>query len=509
MSIAEKIDTILQNFGYKVENLTIMDKLIFLNRFLPIVEKKFRLVEFSKEATGKTFLYGSIFKKYTELSTNFSEREIWGHGGSPTSLGKFYKMNDQGIYELTPIIYFDEIPTEIQTNDLIRNFKIFFNNNIIFYKTEKIVNKGTDLEEKISEVETEASCIFSSNVYNPFKNGKRNISNDRKIELKNLKNFNFFDDAMISRIDLLNPLWNLSVSIERSDKLGIEFFDDDILKKINENQIDEIFKLRENEVNYKPHIFSSRTKKQIASIMMGYIKLLNLSEEDEKIIRAFERWTEYLKKLSSKEEIEDLNLLYSDELKYLYLNLVTQYLKDKPTSEIEKAYIKDDRIIIKLFNVNRYYKIALNIYGIENNIKEKEFYDNYKNKEELAEVFSLSKNQIILEQEYIPYQNEVGKIEVSLSDSRYKEKIKTLENKLLKLENEKEELKEELYTFIDCFDEIIKELENSYNIQVKRYIKKYNKELRVQEQFEDNFEDKPKKSKGKDKIGKIKLIDFI
>ena len=69
-AIKSRIDLLISKFGLEPNNLLYMEKIVFLLRLVPLVEKKYLMVDISKREIGKSYLYSMLdFNLYTNCIT--------------------------------------------------------------------------------------------------------------------------------------------------------------------------------------------------------------------------------------------------------------------------------------------------------------------------------------------------------------------------------------------------------------------------------------------------------
>jgi ATP-dependent Lon protease len=96
----EWIDLLMNTIGFDPSFYTLRQKLLYLLRLVPFVEKNYNMIELGPRETGKTYTY-----------RNTSSRSFVISGGSTTPATLFYHkgLRRLGIIGQRDVVYFDEI----------------------------------------------------------------------------------------------------------------------------------------------------------------------------------------------------------------------------------------------------------------------------------------------------------------------------------------------------------------------------------------------------------------
>lgn len=135
--------------------------------------------------------------------------------------------------------------------------------------------------------------------------------------------------------------------------------------------------------------------------------------------------------------------------RYLLLDIAKMIIEKQ---EIEEAYVYDHRILLKPVGENKFYKIALDIEGQNENKKEFEFYNSCPSdvKNFLLKVHSIEYEGNVLVQDYIqPYSDyKMLTLDINPLKKEIKELKRTLQKQKLEHENFKEQVLESLKELI-------------------------------------------------------------
>ncbi|MEM2125860.1 MAG: protease Lon-related BREX system protein BrxL [Candidatus Methanosuratincola sp.] len=99
----EWLDVLIRSMGYEPTNPDISHrvKMLFLLRFVPMVEKNYNLIELGPRATGKSFIYGQISPYVILLSG--------GQGSVPDLFGWKHRKDKPGLVLKYDAVAFDEV----------------------------------------------------------------------------------------------------------------------------------------------------------------------------------------------------------------------------------------------------------------------------------------------------------------------------------------------------------------------------------------------------------------
>lgn len=110
-AIKSRIDLLISKFGLEPNNLLYMEKIVFLLRLVPLVEKKYLMVDISKREIGKSYLYSMLdFNLYTNCITR-STAFIDGRNGKE---GDFFSEDIAYIIDEIGKVNDPEVITSVQ-----------------------------------------------------------------------------------------------------------------------------------------------------------------------------------------------------------------------------------------------------------------------------------------------------------------------------------------------------------------------------------------------------------
>ena len=267
-AIKSRIDLLISKFGLEPNNLLYMEKIVFLLRLVPLVEKKYLMVDISKREIGKSYLYSMLdFNLYTNCITR-STAFIDGRNGKE---GDFFSED---------IAYIIDEIGKVNDPEVITSIQVYKNGD----KNEGIIQAGKSNKKSSNSIILLGNPKITVDFNRIFKDKTNIFAN-------NIIDKNEDSTAFLSRIDSLIPSY------------GCRTFNSSMLKKEGKDkEFLEIFKnalpiLREKELNISellkkynlPYSFSSpREENAIFKTLEGLLKLLypevyigynNLSQE--------------------------------------------------------------------------------------------------------------------------------------------------------------------------------------------------------------------------------------
>lgn len=381
-TLLERINILLNVLGLNPENLLHHEKIIFIERLIPLVVKKILLLDISKKELGKTYSYTSLgFYPYTLLVTR----------ANAFVDGRNKKDGDFFLENIAFII--DEL-TKIEDPELITALQVYMNGD---KDKGRIQVRGNDIRE------TDISTIILGNVKN-------------KIDLLDLfsNNKNLFDDtvimkspdgeAFVSRITALLNSWGCrTFSPSMKSNIDSNFYNLELLKVV-------IPILRKKEFDIKSFYEmmgiscenpSIRSSESVEKNLEGFIKLfypefidgVNTNEflrHKNEFLFLFDRACEMRKVVDNQ-----LKIINPNDNKEMTLPCLTSSLREIMFNIEEKHFFTPHRIFI--FKVNGdIEKIPLDTIGIEMNKREAELLDS--NSQYIAN--SQYNNQYILDKNY-------------------------------------------------------------------------------------------------------------
>lgn len=253
-AIKSRIDLLISKFGLEPNNLLYMEKIVFLLRLVPLVEKKYLMVDISKREIGKSYLYSMLdFNLYTNCITR-STAFIDGRNGKE---GDFFSED---------IAYIIDEIGKVNDPEVITSIQVYKNGD----KNEGTIQAGKGNKKSSNSIILLGNPKITVDFNRIFKD-KINIFSNTIIDK------NEDSTAFLSRIDSLIPSY------------GCRTFNSSMLKKEGKDkEFLEIFKnalpiLREKELNISeflkkynlPYSFNSpREETAIFKTLKGLLKLL-------------------------------------------------------------------------------------------------------------------------------------------------------------------------------------------------------------------------------------------
>ena len=339
----EKIEAILKISGVTKENtiISLVTHLLKISQYLVINKGIFLIGE---NGTGKFYIYTEFFK---ELFPKYSGSMI-----TPALLigdGRATPNDTECIFDEKAVLIEEICDDDESSQSSIGILKDTLESG--YFKKCKKENKGINI-----------SPVFTGNDYNQPNNLSDLISCKDSIPKR------YRDKGFLDRVPLLLP-HNKKLFGEMNYYKNIaseEFSLNDVLKNLREN-------LKEkNYITTDMEISSEREEKIYNSFLNAITSLLYPNEKaPDWFIRG---WFELLKFFRS---------LLIDEKVYNPFNeksarLIVEIL-GYDTNDVGYLVFITNRVIVKLKEENNIFKIALTGFGIEENQKEYNFYQNNKN----------------------------------------------------------------------------------------------------------------------------------
>ena len=357
----KNLQNTMKNFGLK-GSLTLMDNLIRLLHALPALIKDGHIISFGEPGTGKTTLIEKSSKTCTNIPS-FSNAVLFGNQKTKEK-GIISDEYDVAYYEQTSRL--SNIEDEIMTNLLTHC-------------------SGNDVKRIEESYKNRTSLVFLGNCntkYIPSLNNLYPKFND-----------NFFEDFPdelkerqgLERIIILPPFLMEKITLEH-------------IISANEKPI----KIeRRDPINFE---FDEEIPVRLAKEKCKIITTLNYFLNDDKELD-IKSW-----KFKGFEAIADsiVNLKNGEYKPFYYKNengrkialaLILNYLPENST--IEEAHFLEHRALIKLKEETVWYKIALDKIGKLENIFEKKYFQEHT-PQFIPEILTLSADEIILKQRYVP-----------------------------------------------------------------------------------------------------------
>lgn len=253
-AVSSRIDLLISKFGLEPNNLLYMEKIVFLLRLVPLVEKKYLMVDISKREIGKSYLYSMLdFNLYTNCVTR-STAFIDGRNGKE---GDFFSEDTAYII--------DEIG-KVNDPEVITSIQVYKNGD----KNEGTIQAGKGNKKSSNSIILLGNPKISVE-FNKIFETRTNIFSNTIIDK------NEDSTAFLSRIDSLVPSYGcrtFSSSMLNKNGKDEEFID--VFKNT-------LVELREKELNISellkkynvPSSFNSpREENAIFKTLEGLLKLL-------------------------------------------------------------------------------------------------------------------------------------------------------------------------------------------------------------------------------------------
>ena len=247
----EWIDLLLNTIGFDPAYYTIRQKLLYLLRLVPFVEKNYNMIELGPRETGKTYTY-----------RNTSPRSFVISGGSTTPATLFYHKGVKrlGIIGQKDVVYFDEIGrTRFADADATVNI-------LKDYMQTGQFSRGDQ------EFTSTASIVLAGNIELDVKDGVSKPSERYTHWLAVLPPEINTDTAFIDRLNAYVPGWEFSKIKKEKYAKGYGFMTDyfaEILKRLRERAIQTIVA---SHVDFGSE--TSRNQDSVQKTTSGLLKLI-------------------------------------------------------------------------------------------------------------------------------------------------------------------------------------------------------------------------------------------
>lgn len=247
----EWIDLLMNTIGFNPSKFTTRQKLLYLLRLVPFVEKNYNMIELGPRETGKTYTY-----------RNTSSRSFVISGGSTTPATLFYHKGAKrlGIVGQRDIVYFDEIGrTRFTDADATINI-------LKDYMQTGQFTRGDQ------EFTSAASIVLGGNIEIETKDGLSTPSQRYSHWLAVLPAELNNDTAFIDRLHSYLPGWELTKIRREYFAQGYGFMTDyfaEILKRLREKNIQSLVSAR---IDFSGE--TSRNQDSVQKTMSGLVKLI-------------------------------------------------------------------------------------------------------------------------------------------------------------------------------------------------------------------------------------------
>ncbi len=155
----EWIALLLRSAGYEPEALTEKEKLHYLLRFVPFIQKNFNLVELGPRGTGKSHVYSEL-----------SPYSILMSSGTTTVSNMFYNMASRrvGLVGNWDCIAFDEVAGITQaTGDMVQIMKNYMANGS-FARGADSINSDASIAFEGNTFRSISDMMRTTNLFEPF-----------------------------------------------------------------------------------------------------------------------------------------------------------------------------------------------------------------------------------------------------------------------------------------------------------------------------------------------------
>jgi ATP-dependent Lon protease len=247
----EWIDLLMNTIGFDPSFYTMRQKLLYLLRLVPFVEKNYNMIELGPRETGKTYTY-----------RNTSSRSFVISGGSTTPATLFYHkgLKRLGIIGQRDVVYFDEIGrTRFADADATVNI-------LKDYMQTGLFSRGDQ------EFNATASIVLAGNIEVATDNGNPKPSDRYTHWLAVLPAEVNSDTAFIDRLNAYVPGWEFQKIRKERYATGYGFMTDyfaEILKRLREKAIQTMVAAS---VDFEGE--TSRNQDSVQKTTSGLIKLI-------------------------------------------------------------------------------------------------------------------------------------------------------------------------------------------------------------------------------------------
>lgn len=389
-----------------IKTFTITDILFRFMRFLPLLIEHGHLIELGAPNTGKSYI-SKKFNDSFELVRALSVAQLFG---------SLNKNIDGYICDKNKAILIDEISNLSQSDidsELRSSLKTYLNGDSF--------SRGTKATEKTT------SCYFVGNSSDSLQEllDIEPLSYSSNTFYNNIPVF-FREEAMIERL-IWNPGWLLTKTCGSN---LTENESEDAYEKIK-NFIT-TNRTSENNKIQVPFASNTRLIKKAQKIITFFIISLYEKNFSNENVNELLEFTEFMLNI---ENGKYHNFWNTDYGKKFLVNFVPLYLP--PNSTIKKIYFYSNRILVQIKeNPSKYYKIAINKYGVKENETE---YNNYINnqiiKPYISPIIKIGHGYNVILQEFYELLDKKFEFNLSTSTSLEKalEKIENLEKNNISL----------------------------------------------------------------------------
>ena len=163
----EWIDLLLRSAGYEPDELTEKEKLHYLLRFVPFIQRNYNLVELGPRGTGKSHVYSEI-----------SPYSILMSSGTTTVSNMFYNMSSRriGLVGNWDCIAFDEVAGITKSSgDMVQTMKNYMANGS-FARGADSISSDASIAFEGNTSKSVADMMRTTNLFEPFPDDFNNDS---------------------------------------------------------------------------------------------------------------------------------------------------------------------------------------------------------------------------------------------------------------------------------------------------------------------------------------------
>lgn len=354
----EWIDLLLRSAGYEPDELTEKEKLHYLLRFVPFIQRNYNLVELGPRGTGKSHVYSEL-----------SPYSILMSSGTTTVSNMFYNMSSRrvGLVGNWDCIAFDEVAGITQASgDMVQIMKNYMANGS-FARGADSISSDASIAFEGNTFRSVADMMRTTNLFEPFPDSFNN------------------DSAFFDRIHAYLPGWETpklrsNLFTKRYGLISDCFaeFCHAMRKYDFTNSFSEYFSLNKD--------FNTRDTIAVGRTFSGLAKLIypdgNMTKEEtreilEYAIECRRRVKEQLRKMTPS-EFSDVNLGYID------LDTNEEYIVGLPEVSSGTLIYQGFEKPGYVYGVGRSVSDILGIYRLENKLIEGSGTFSFKNVEGLA-----------------------------------------------------------------------------------------------------------------------------
>ena len=354
----EWITLLLRSAGYEPDDLTQKEKLHYLLRFVPFIQKNYNLVELGPRGTGKSHVYSEL-----------SPYSILMSSGTTTVSNMFYNMSSRrvGLVGNWDCVAFDEVAGITQASgDMIQIMKNYMANGS-FARGSDSISTDASIAFEGNTFRSVADMMRTTNLFEPFPEAFNN------------------DSAFFDRIHAYLPGWETpklrSILFTKQYGLISDCFSEfcHAMRKYDfTNSFSEYFALNKD--------FNTRDTIAVGRTFSGLAKLIypdeQMSKEEvreilEYAIECRRRVKEQLRKMTPG-EFSDVNLGYID-------------LDTNEEHVVELPEVSNGTLIFQgfekpgyVYGIGRSISDVLGVYRLENKLVDGTGSFSFKNVEGLA-----------------------------------------------------------------------------------------------------------------------------